>query len=162
MIMIARSKRTGGWAKGALSCLRDRSGSIATEFALVLPLTALLLSGIVELGMAVNNGTALENGARAGAQFALVQGLDAPGIEAVIANASNLDPDTLTVNSREFWECSDQWGTEVDSSTDCGSGIPLASFIEVKVIQAYTPIFSFLDSLTPTQLNGSATVRVPG
>ena len=160
--MIAKIKRTGGWAKGPLSCLRDHSGSIATEFALVLPITALLLSGIIEFGIAVNNGTALENGARAGAQFALEQGLNAPGIKAVVANASNLDPDTLTVNSREFWECSDQWGTEVDSSTDCGSGIPLASFIEVKVTQTYTPIFSFLDSLTPTQLNGSATVRVPG
>jgi TadE-like protein len=160
-MMIAKIRQTAGWAKGASSCLRDRSGSIATEFALVLPLTALLLSGIVEFGMAVNNGTALENGARAGAQFALVQGLDAPGIKAVVANASNLDPDTLTVNSRKFWECSDLWGIEVDSSTDCGIGVPLANFIEVKVTQTYTPIFSFLDSLTPTQMEGSATVRVP-
>jgi Flp pilus assembly protein TadG len=146
----------------ALRSFDDCSGSVATEFALILPITALLLSGVIEFGIAVNSGTALENGARAGAQFAIEQGLNAPGIKAVVANASNLDPDTLTVTSREFWECSGNWGTEVDASTNCGTGVPLANFIEVKVTQTYTPIFSFLGSLTPAQLNGTATVRVPG
>jgi Flp pilus assembly protein TadG len=160
--MIGKPRLTADRMMRALRSFGDTSGSVATEFALILPLTALLLTGIIEFGIAVNGGTALENGARAGAQFAIGQGLNAPGIKAVVANASNLDPDTLTVTSREFWECSDNWGTEVDASTNCGTGVPLANFIEVKVIQTYTPIFSFLGSLTPAQLEGSATVRVPG
>ena len=142
---------------------RDRSGNVATEFALVLPLTALLLAGVIEFGIAVNSGTSLENGARAGAQFAMEQGLDAPGIQAVVANASNLDPDPeyLTVEPDEFWECSDNWGTEVTPDTDCGDGVPLAKFIEVHATYVYDPIFPFLDSLTPAKLDATATLRVP-
>jgi Flp pilus assembly protein TadG len=159
--MIRKSQFSAASMRRALRIFKDTSGSAATEFALILPITALLLSGIVEFGIAVNGGTALENGARAGAQFAIEQGLNTPGIKAVVANASNLDPDTLTVKSREFWECSDHWGAEVSSTTNCGTGVPLANFIEVTVTQTYTPIFSFLGSLTPAQLEGSATVRVP-
>jgi Flp pilus assembly protein TadG len=159
--MIRKSQFSANPLMRALRSFGDTSGNVATEFALILPVTALLLSGIIEFGIAVHDGTALENGARAGAQFAIEQGLNAPGIKAVVANASNLDPATLTVKSREFWECSDHWGVEVSASTDCGKGVPLANFIEVKVTQTYTPIFSFLGSLTPSQLDGSATVRVP-
>lgn len=141
----------------------DRSGNVATEFALVLPLTALLLAGVIEFGVAVNNGTSLENGARAGAQFAMEQGLDAPGIQAVVANASNVDPnpDYLKVEAQEFWECSNSWGTKVPSDTDCGEGVPLANFIEVHVTYDYDPIFPFLASLTPAEIDATATVRVP-
>jgi Flp pilus assembly pilin Flp len=141
----------------------DRSGNVATEFALVLPLTALLLAGVIEFGVAVNNGTSLENGARAGAQFAIEQGLDAQGIQAVVANASNVDPnpDYLKVEAQEFWECSNSWGTKVPSDTDCGEGVPLANFIEVHVTYDYDPIFPFLASLTPAEIDATATVRVP-
>jgi Flp pilus assembly protein TadG len=159
--MIKRLKRARQRTMHALRSFDDRSGSVAVEFALILPVTALMLAGLIEFGIAVNNGTSLENGARAGAQFALEQGLDADGIVAVVANASNVDAVTLTVTPREFWECSGGWGTEVASDVDCGVDVPLAKFIEVKVVQTYAPIFPFLDSLTPAQIEAKATVRVP-
>ncbi len=144
----------------ALRRLGDESGNVAVEFALIMPITALLLAGIIEFGTAVYGGMSLENGARAGAQFAIEQGLDTPGITATVAGASNLDPLTLDVDPREFYECSDAYGTEVADDTDCG-GVPLATFIEVTVTQPYTPIFPFLASLTPAEMIGEATVRVP-
>jgi Flp pilus assembly protein TadG len=161
--MIKRLKRARRRTMHALRSFDDRSGSVAVEFALILPVTALMLAGLIEFGVAVNNGTSLENGARAGAQFALEQGLDAPGIQAVVANASNVDPDPdyLTVEAQEFWECSDSWGTKVPSDTDCGVDIPLANFIEVHATYNYEPIFPFLQSLTPAQIDATATVRVP-
>jgi Flp pilus assembly protein TadG len=139
----------------------DESGNVAVEFALIMPVTALLLAGLIEFGTAVYGGMSLENGARAGAQFAIEQGLDTAGITATVAGASNLDGGTLDVDPREFYECSDAYGTEVAEDTDCGSGIPLATFIEVTVTQPYTPIFPFLASLTPAEMSGMATVRVP-
>jgi len=154
-------KRMKAWVAPAIRLLRDQSGNAAVEFALILPPTVLMVAGLIEFGMAVNNGTSLENGARAGAQYATSQGLNSTGISAAVAGASNLDPATLDVNSREFYECSGSWGTEVDVSTNCGSGVPLAKFIEVTVTQPYTAFFPFLSSMTPTQLAGSATVRVP-
>lgn len=161
--MVGSIERAPAMIRRGREFARDCSGNVATEFALVLPVTALLLAGLVEFGVAVNSGTSLENGARAGAQFAMEQGLDAPGIQAVVANASNVDPDPdyLTVEAQAFWECSDSWGTKVPSDTDCGDGVPLANFIEVHVTYNYEPIFPFLQSLTPAQIDAAATVRVP-
>ena len=159
--MMTRLSRVKGWVAPAVRLLRDRSGNVAVEFALILPTALLMVAGLIEFGMAVNTGTSLENGARAGAQFATTKGLDTTGISAVVAGASNLDPATLDVASREFYECSGTWGTEVASNATCGTGVPLAKFIEVTVTQPYTAFFPFLSSMTPTQLAGSATVRVP-
>ena len=159
--MMTRLNRVKARIAPAIRLLADRSGNVAVEFALILPATVLMVSGLIEFGMAVNNGTSLENGARSGAQFALEQGLDTAGITDVVAGASNLDPATLDVASREFYECSGTWGTEVASDTDCGVDIPLARFIEVTVTQDYAAFFPFLSSMTPTQMAGSATVRVP-
>lgn len=141
--------------------LGDQSGNVAVEFALILPPTALMLAGLIEFGMAVNTSTSLENGARAGAQYALEQGLDLDGIDATVLGAANLDVVADDIDAEEFYECSDSWGTAVAVDTDCGDGVPLATFIEVTVTDAYTPFFPFLSSLTPSQLSGSAVVRVP-
>ncbi len=159
--MMTGLNRVKAWVAPAIRALGDQSGNVAVEFALILPSAVLMVAGLIEFGMAVNTGTSLENGARAGAQFATEQGLDTSGISAVVAGASNLDPATLNVASREFYECSGTWGTEVASDTDCGSGVPLAKFIEVRVTQPYAAFFPFLSSMTPTQMAGAATVRVP-
>ncbi len=159
--MMTGLNRMKAWVAPAVRLLRDRSGNVAVEFALILPTAVLMVAGLIEFGMAVNAATSLENGARAGAQFAYEQGLDTAGITDVVGGASNLDPATLNVASREFYECSGTWGTEVDATTNCGTGIPLAKFIEVRVTQPYTAFFPFLSSMTPTQMAGSATVRVP-
>lgn len=159
--MITNSRQCKSALRRAARWLGDRRGNVATEFALILPVTVVMLLGVIEFGLAVNTGSSLENGARAGAQFALGQGLDEAGITAVVAAAADVDPATLTVASREFCECSGSWGTEVACTTDCGSGIPLAQFIEVSVNHPYTPMFSLLASMTPAEMNSLATVRVP-
>jgi TadE-like protein len=159
--MIVRLNRVPARFAWTIRSLADQSGNIAVEFALILPITLLMLAGLIEFGMAVNNGTSLENGARAGAQYAFEQGLNEDGIEATVAGASGLDPDTLDVTPREFYECPGSWGTEVGSDTDCGGNIRVAHFIEVIVTQDYSPFFPILASMTPTQMGGSATVRVP-
>ena len=145
----------------AIRWLGDQSGNVAVEFALILPATVLMVTGLIEFGMAVNNGTSLENGARAGAQYALEQGLDEDGIDATVIGATNLDVDAEDITAVEFYECSGSWGTEVAADTDCGAGVPLATFIKVTVTEDYTAFFPFLSSMTPTQMAGSATVRVP-
>lgn len=55
--------------------MNDRArarGQAMTEFALVFPIFALLLFGIIDLGRFVYTGNALNNGAREGARFATV------------------------------------------------------------------------------------------
>lgn len=143
------------------SFFADIGGNAFVELGLVLPFAIVLLTGIFEFGMAVYTGHSIEHGARAGAQYAIVKGLDTAGIQAAVQSASQIPVSSLTVNSRQFCECSDSYGTEVTCTTTCTGSVPLAHFIEVTVQHAYTPIFPFLSSMTPTAINGAATVRVP-
>lgn len=63
-----------GWCARAIArCLgglRHVGGASATEFALALPVIALVLAGITEVGRMMYQGAALEKGVRAGALYA--------------------------------------------------------------------------------------------
>jgi Flp pilus assembly protein TadG len=143
------------------SFITSRRGNAAVEFALILPVTTLLIAGLIEFGMAAYDGTSLEDAARVGAQYAIQKGLDTTGIQTVVTGATKMDPSTLNVTSQQFYECSGAWGTHVDPTTTCSGNAPLAKFIQVTVAQTYTPIFPFFASVVPCQLHGQATVRVP-
>ena len=94
-----------GAATNKLS-LRNQQGQAVTEFAFVLPILALLLFGIVQLGVVFNHYVTVTDAARAGARKAAVGRhiLDAGGNPAadaeaeVRASASDLDQAQLQVN----------------------------------------------------------------
>jgi Flp pilus assembly protein TadG len=88
--------------------LRDQKGQTMVEFALVLPLLALLLFGVIQFGVVFNNYIDLTDATRAGARKAAVsrQTLDPAGPagvtrQAVINSAGDitLDPAKVTVTS---------------------------------------------------------------
>src|ERR687898_1999642 len=88
---------------------RAQNGQTMTEFALVLPLLALLLFGIVQFGIAFNNYITLTDAVRAGARKAAVsRNASDPAGEckaAVMAAADNLDSAVLepTVSCVSSW-----------------------------------------------------------
>jgi Flp pilus assembly protein TadG len=138
----------------------DRSGSPAVEFALVLPFAVILLTGLLEFGMALYQSDSLEAGARAGAQYALAKGLDSAGIESAVEAASNLDPGSLYVVSDEFCECAGTY--YATCPTACSPATTtLERYISVTVDQTYTPLLGLVDFAVPDTLHGEATVRVP-
>lgn len=137
----------------------DRSGSPAVEFALIMPFAVILLTGLLEFGMAVYQSDSLEAGARAGAQFALSEGLDATGIEDAVEAASNLDPASLSVASSQFCECAGASNSCVAACSPATT--PLEKYISVTVDQTYEPMLGLVDFALPTTLHGEATVRVP-
>jgi Flp pilus assembly protein TadG len=79
---------------------RDRGQTMA-EFALVLPVFALLLFGVIQFGIAFNNYLALTDAVRAGARTAAVsRHLASPATvteDRVRDAAANLDQDLLVV-----------------------------------------------------------------
>ncbi len=139
----------------------DRAGNAAIEFALILPLTVLMVAGLIEYGLVTNARTSLENGARAGAQFALFQGFDEAAITATVVAATNLALSAPNVAAEEFYECDGAWGTEVPADTECDDGAPLAKFVGVTATMDYAPFFPLIELALPSELVGSAAVRVP-
>jgi Flp pilus assembly protein TadG len=82
--------------------IRDEQGQTMTEFALVLPVLALLLFGVIQFGILFNNYVTLTDAVRAGARKAAVsrQASNPKGDAeaAVRAAADTLDQSKLTVS----------------------------------------------------------------
>jgi Flp pilus assembly protein TadG len=80
--------------------IRSQQGQTMTEFALVLPILALLLFGIIQFGIVFNNYVTLTDATRAGARKAAVaRQLPSPSaacVAAVRGSASDLDQTKLS------------------------------------------------------------------
>jgi Flp pilus assembly protein TadG len=87
--------------------LRNQEGQSLTEFALVLPILALLLFGIVQFGIVFNNYITLTDATRAGARKAAVSRRDpdpsATCVSAIRSSANNLTQSQLSAACESSW-----------------------------------------------------------
>jgi len=81
--------------------IRNEQGQAMTEFALVLPVLALILFAVIQFGIVFNNYVTLTDATRAGARRAAVSRQDpnrnATVVQAVRSSASDLDSSKLDV-----------------------------------------------------------------
>lgn len=88
--------------------IRDEQGQTMTEFALVLPILALLLFAVIQFGIVFNNYVTLTDAARAGARRAAVsrQSSDPVGSTntATRNSASDLNQGNLNVSVSSTWQ----------------------------------------------------------
>src|SRR5438094_1149840 len=94
--------------------LRDQRGQSMTEFALVLPILALLLFGVIQFGILFNNYVTLTDAVRAGARKAAVSRELGSGAavsatqQAVQNSATDLDKSKLTpIQVTSTWQHGD-------------------------------------------------------
>ena len=79
---------------------RREDGASAVEFALVVPLLLMLFFGIISFGIILAQNMALNNGAREGARYGVVDGKTCAQITATAKNASSsisMSPADVTV-----------------------------------------------------------------
>ena len=88
--------------------IRSERGQSVTEFALVLPVLALLLFGIIQFGITFNHYVTLTDATRAGARKAAVgrQVADPVGtaVKAVRDSAKDLNQGDLSVSVTSSWQ----------------------------------------------------------
>jgi hypothetical protein len=135
----------------------DEGGNVAIELAFAVPVALLLLVMLFDFAFGFYDRMALESGARAGAQYAMKKPTDTAGIMAAAADASGLDPTTITVTPANFCECPD--GTSVDCSGGCVGG-PTLNFVSVAVSAPYRPILPCPGLGSLITLSATATLRV--
>lgn len=91
---------------------RAQNGQTMTEFALVLPLLALLLFGVIQFGIAFNNYITLTDAVRAGARKGAVgrhlQNPDQAVIDQVRAAATDLKSADLNVDVTSTWQSGEE------------------------------------------------------
>ncbi len=123
--------------------LRKRRGSVAIEFALLLPLLLLILGLIVEYGWYFTNWIQLTNAVSAGARA---------GIKAKEWEGEDPKIYAQSVVVKNFWDPLQLVVTVQDSPRR----------ITVKATYDYTPLMGpFTESLVPDTIKSSATMVFP-
>jgi Flp pilus assembly protein TadG len=141
--------------------LTDPSGAAAVEFAIVLPLLALLLLGLVDYGVGFWEAMMVGNAARAGAYYAAVNGWASTGttndanIDAAVTNATQL---SVTASSSYQCMCPTASGTTITGltaasgtppacdDTNCTGvtpNVPAGNYIQVNAQANYSPLIAF-------------------
>jgi Flp pilus assembly protein TadG len=148
----------------------DRSGNVMLEFALALPVLILLMVGLVDLGSYALQKSAMLQGARAGAQYAIVvysgataaSSTDSANVNSTAQTATGLTG--VTGTNTFFCECTA--GTTVACTSTCST---LKRYVTVNTTKSFTSILSvatlnlagYGSWTPPTSVSASVTMIVP-
>jgi hypothetical protein len=149
---MTRASRTLGRLAG------DRGGNVAVEFALLLPLLIVILTGLIDFGRATYERMALETAARSAVQYARQNPNDTAGITAAALNAGGLAATAEVEVPAPFCEC--PTGASIACGTVCPNGDALLRFLSVTVRHDFEPLFPYPGLPSPLALAGSAVIRV--
>lgn len=143
---------------------KDDSGVAMVEYALLVPILSVLMIGIVDFGMFINEKMELDDLARSSVQYVL-QGGDYNSIQSeVIAHSdiyNKVDPQELTVTvtpPSQSCECSG--GTTIAcSSGTCPSGDYKRGFVTVTITATYKPIVAWPGIAANKTMTGTAKMQ---
>ena len=135
------------------------------EFALALPVLALMLVGLLDLSRFALQKTAMLEGARQGAQYGVVAYSDSNHINITAQNASGLTGVTATNNV--FCEC--VAGTSISCTSTCTGGGSPKRYITVTLSKPFASVLTsgslnfgvFGNFSPPTSMSASVTLIVP-
>jgi Flp pilus assembly protein TadG len=145
--------------------LADRSGNVMLEFALALPILMLLTVGLLDLGSYSLQKSAMLQGARAGAQYGILDYSDATKVNTTAQSATGLTGVTATTT----WFCECVSGTTVACTTTCSGGATIKRYVTVSAAKSFDSVLatatlnfgSFGSWTPPTSLSASVTMMVP-
>ena len=132
---------------------RDRRGVAALEFAAILPVLAVTLMSLIDLGSAIQQSIRLEAAARAGAQHAMATPSDQAGIANAVRAALPGWTD-LTVAPAAMTCVCPGTGPTGCASTTCA--VALERYVSISVTRSFTGLL--LTGLTT--LRGDMTLRI--
>jgi hypothetical protein len=143
----------------------DDRGNSAIELALAAPLLASLLIGMVDISRAVTKKMNLEQAAQRAVEKAQARDYKSSDSSTIKADAEAAAGTGSTATVDAWLECNHD-GVHLDFDTGaCGTGVPYARYVKVKVSGTYTPIFGtrfFPGANANGSVNvaGQATLRV--
>ncbi len=136
-------------------------GAVAVEFALIAPVLITLLAGVADFGFAMYERMGISNGARAGAQFAIVStnnAGNANGILQAVVNGTQKTAAQVNVASAMTCECN---GAVVDCVTGvCAGDLPPEIYVTVNVTYQHPLIFPWPGVSNPVPMTGFSRLRL--
>ncbi len=117
-----RLTRAGGMFRAFfMRAAENTSGAAAIEFGVVVPMLALIVTAVIDIGLGVHSKMQLEDAAQAGVQWAIRNGFDANAISAAVTNATNNSTITATPAPVQYCGCAN--GSSI-SGAACGTPCP--------------------------------------
>src|ERR1043166_822625 len=156
---LANSKRHSGPACRAIS--KDRSGIAAVEFAILVPVLALLAVCTADLGMAIYADMQVQNSAQAGTGYALLHGFDSSAISSAVTGASSLSGLSASPAPTQFCGCPSNNGVvSTTCGSSCSTGNTAGTYVTASATAVYNTILPY--PIVPRQftLVSQSTVRI--
>lgn len=141
--------------------VRDRKGAAAAEFALVVPLLALMVILSVDIGMGVFSKMQVEDAAQAGAQYAILHGFDSTSISSAVTSATNNSGISASPAPSQFCGCPSLTGvTSTSCSSICSTGNAPGTYVTVSAQGSYSTLVNYAIVPTNYTFNAQSTVRL--
>lgn len=156
--MTARSvKRLSAICRGVA---KDREGAAAVEFAFIAPILALLLLGLIDLGMGFSAQMSVSQAAQAGTYYALLNGYDTSAIGNAVQNASNATG--IAGNASEACGCPTSSGGVAPATcgNTCPNGLTAGFYVTVNAQYQYATILPYPGLNSPMTLSANSVVRI--
>ncbi|HLI13336.1 MAG TPA: TadE/TadG family type IV pilus assembly protein [Alphaproteobacteria bacterium] len=135
-------------------------GTAIVELALVAPVLTLLMCGTWDFGNALFQAERLQSAAKAGAQYGIQSPTTATDYAGMISAARNDASDTsnsLTVTAAQVCQC--PGGTAVSCSGTCAGNAAPNIYVQVKVSESYSTLFSYPFIGNPLSLSSQVMMR---
>lgn len=142
--------------------LLDDSGTAAIEFGIVGSILSLLLLAVVDFGMGYWDQIQVGNAARAGAEYAIVNGWSKSGITSAVTSATGLTSIAATPVPAESYGCPSVTAgiTTANSGSNCAGGGTAGTYVTVNAQATYSPIFPFSGFANSMTLTATTIVRI--
>jgi Flp pilus assembly protein TadG len=148
------SRAQGALVNQARRLAKSEGGAALVEFAVILPVLALLLTGLIDFGRYMYDGIVAANAARAGAQYGaqnLFTAADTTGMKnAALQDAQNLANLSATPSS---------FCMSGSTVVTCGTAGAVA-YVQVNTTGTFTPLIKYPGLPATVNLSGSAVLRV--
>jgi len=122
----------------------NTSGAAAIEFGVVVPMLALMVTAVIDIGLGVHSKMQLEDAAQAGVQWAIRNGFDANAISAAVTNATNNSSITATPAPVQFCGCAS--GSSISGATcgtPCPDGAQAGTYVTVSAQTTYSTMINY-------------------
>ena len=135
---------------------KTSKGNVVIEFAFVLPVLVLLLSGVINFGLILANKNQLNGVVSAGLLYAFGNSSVPSAVQLAMTNSTtNLSP--LTVTATTFCQCLD--GTQPVCTSTCPGGITPPKYVTVTAESQVSLVALDFILSDPFVTNAQGTIR---
>ena len=127
-----------------VSAANNTSGAVAVEFGFIIPVLALMVVSVIDIGLGVYRKMQVEDAAQAGVQYAIMHGFDANAISNAVTGATGSSAVTASPSPVTFCGCATGSGiSTVSCGTTCLGGALAGTYTTVSAQATYSTILNY-------------------